>query len=296
MSQQFASPDPANNDAPATKTRPDLRVPGPDPGSKLRGLSRMVGINFLLLLIALGLSGYVAYRQFQPPAAPGKGGDDSAKSSTDSAKPEVDRLQAEIQALTKKLDERPSTPDVSPQIPLLEQKIADLGKTVAELPNRLDLLNQKVDAARQGDSPSSAPRLDAIEKRLGSLAALVDSIKTALPARATAGKPPATGAENLSLDQSIDLFKKGKYGEAKAAFAKLQSSTPDDARVWYYSALVSGLATGDWKGESERLVANGVAREKAGTPDRAKIDATFADLTIPTGKDWLAFYRKQAAQ
>ena len=49
-----------------------------------------------------------------------------------------------------------------------------------------------------------------------------------------------------------------------------------------------------WKGETERLVTQGVDREKAGKPSKSQIDAAFADLTPETGKDWLAFYRRRA--
>jgi len=98
------------------------------------------------------------------------------------------------------------------------------------------------------------------------------------------------------MAQAVDLFKRGKNLEAKDAFARLQTATPDDARVWYYSALANGLATRDWKGESERLVTTGVEKEKAGSPDKAKIDAAFAELTTNTGKDWLSYFRSRAAQ
>ena len=33
-----------------------------------------------------------------------------------------------------------------------------------------------------------------------------------------------------------------------------------------------------------------------GKPDKATIDAAFADLTPATGKDWLPYYRNQALQ
>jgi hypothetical protein len=59
-------------------------------------------------------------------------------------------------------------------------------------------------------------------------------------------------------------------------------------------SLSRGLATRDWKGETERLVTQGVDREKAGKPDKPQIDAAFADLTAETGKDWLAYYRRRA--
>ena len=51
-------------------------------------------------------------------------------------------------------------------------------------------------------------------------------------------------------------------------------------------------ATG--RGEAEKLVTEGVKREKAGKPEKSEIDSAFSDLTTETGKDWLAFYRRRA--
>ncbi len=96
------------------------------------------------------------------------------------------------------------------------------------------------------------------------------------------------------LQAGVELFQKKNYDEASEFFAGLSKTQPDDARVWYYAALSRGLATRDWKGETERLVTQGVDREKAGKPDKSQIDAAFADLTSETGKDWLAFYRRRA--
>ena len=102
--------------------------------------------------------------------------------------------------------------------------------------------------------------------------------------------------EGQAMEQAADLFKQGRFAEAKAAFTRLQSVYPDDARVWYFSALANGLASRSWQGESERLVKVGVEKEKAGSPDHAKIDAVFANLTTTSGKDWLAYYRKGAGR
>jgi hypothetical protein len=96
-----------------------------------------------------------------------------------------------------------------------------------------------------------------------------------------------------SLDQGAELFKAGKYKEASDAFKKLTESNPNDARVWYYAALSRGSATKDWLGETVRMVQKGIEREKAGSPEGAKIDAAFADLN-PTFKKWLGTYREAA--
>ena len=167
------------------------------------------------------------------------------------------------------------------------------------MPARLDSLTQKVEAASKGEGFAPAPKVDAIDKKVGDLAQAVDALKAELagpepgPDHRAAPRPPRRPAdvnvEGQAMEQAVDLFKQGKYAEAKDAFARLQAAYPDDARVWYFSALANGLATRDWKGESERLVKVGVAKEKAGSPDKAKIDAAFAGLTADNGKDWLAY-------
>jgi hypothetical protein len=96
-----------------------------------------------------------------------------------------------------------------------------------------------------------------------------------------------------SLVQGNALLKAGMYKEASDYFRKLTESNPGDARVWYFAAVSRGSATKDWVGETKRMVEKGIEREKAGSPDRAKIDAAFNDL-FPTVKPWLEGYRKWA--
>ena len=71
-------------------------------------------------------------------------------------------------------------------------------------------------------------------------------------------------------------------------------SRPEDARVWYYAALSHGLATNEWKDETIRLFNKAVERERAGTPDKAKIDASLANVTEPSVKKWVDYFRKAA--
>jgi hypothetical protein len=129
------------------------------------------------------------------------------------------------------------------------------------------------------------------------------SVKTEIPSNkgeefraATSSEPPLEIPPPVSslLRAGVGFFQKKNYAEASGVFSGLTKTQPDDARIWYYAALSRGLATRDWKGETERLVTQGVEREQAGKPDRARIDAAFADLTAETGKDWLAYYRRRA--
>jgi len=149
----------------------------------------------------------------------------------------------------------------------------------------------------------------------------VTSLRTELPTKgvgetktAKAEQPPAgtPGAEQpragtsteapreisppvgSSLQPGVELFKQKKYDQASEFFDGLTRTKPDDARAWYYAALARGLATRDWKGEAEKLVNEGVNREKAGKPEKSEIDSAFSNLTTETGKDWLAFYRRRA--
>ena len=68
----------------------------------------------------------------------------------------------------------------------------------------------------------------------------------------------------------------GKFAEAKRDVTKLHPAPPnDEPGRGHFCALANGLATRNWKGDSEKLVATGMAKEKAGSPDKAKIDAAF---------------------
>ncbi|WP_406699346.1 hypothetical protein V5E97_10785 [Singulisphaera sp. Ch08] len=71
-------------------------------------------------------------------------------------------------------------------------------------------------------------------------------------------------------------------------------SRPNDARVWYYAALSHGLATNQWKDETIQLFNKAVEREKAGTPDKAKIDASLIHVTEPSVKKWVDYFRRAA--
>lgn len=116
-----------------------------------------------------------------------------------------------------------------------------------------------------------------------------------LKAEAPVDPPPPVkpGATDEALEAGIALFKKEKYPQAMAAFRSLQQSKSQDARVWYYSALANGFATGQWDGETRSFVMQGAERERAGLPAASVIDAAFSDLLPGSGKNWLDSYRSQ---
>lgn len=317
MRSDTASAEPFEDVAPR-RTGGLLQVPvppvppdDPDHGSPHRRLSTMVGINFLLLVGSLLGTGYIYMKQAKDEKAVGV--HDHPAVTPEEVKAvatDVDQVKATLADLTRKVDAMPAQSAPAPEVKSIRDKLDDLSKTVADFPARLDSLNQKLDTVSKGEGLTIAPRVDAIDKRIGELAVEVEAAKAAAnrpaSARPAAGPNPAQASnpnpapaedvnvEGRAMEQAADLFKQAKYAEAKAAFTKLQATHPDDARVWYYSALANGLATGNWKGETERLVNQGVAREKAGSPEPARIDAVFNGLTAANGKAWLDFYRAQA--
>ena len=108
--------------------------------------------------------------------------------------------------------------------------------------------------------------------------------------------PVQVNPADVARDLGAALFRDGKYPAARDVFLTVVQNYPNDARLWYFAALANGLSSGDWAGESERLVRRGLACEQAGTPKRPEIDAQFSTLTREQGKDWLEGWRKRAPQ
>ncbi|QDV34318.1 hypothetical protein [Tautonia plasticadhaerens] len=102
--------------------------------------------------------------------------------------------------------------------------------------------------------------------------------------------------DESALEQGIRQFRSDQFSAARDTFFELLEQEPDDARVWYFAALARGKATGDWKGETERLVLQGVELERAGSPPRVAIDAAFSGLAERQGGEWLRFYRRRAGE
>ncbi|MBX6314705.1 MAG: hypothetical protein IRY99_17590, partial [Isosphaeraceae bacterium] len=200
-------------------------------------------------------------------------------------------LVARIDALGRELDRLKEQVAAIPPSPALAD-VQDLKNHIADIERKLaDRVNVR---AEQKDIETHVEELDEkVEGLRTQVAQLRDRIGTT---RRTANRP-ASEALNLSsgpLARGIELFQDRKYSEARDIFQQLQQSHPDDARVWYYSALARGFATNDWTGETQRLAERGVERERAGTPDSAAIDKALAGLTKATGKEWLDYFRRQA--
>lgn len=240
---------------------------------------------------------------------------------------QVDGLGAEVKELVKRLDEvqkglaaQPKPEAAAPDLKPIDAKLDALAKRVdaASPPDLKGLEDQVAKAtAAQADASTKlgalATAVEGLEKALAAqkteLAAVQEKLKaspeakpsTDAPAAGGAGAGAGAGAGTVSgaaaeadYARAVDLFKKNQFAQARDAFTKLGETSPNDARIWYYAALANGYATNVWNGETERLVNKGVETEKAGTPELAKINATFADLAPPSVKAWLDAYRSRA--
>jgi hypothetical protein len=140
-----------------------------------------------------------------------------------------------------------------------------------------------------------------VDKAIDTLKGLPKPAATIPPATPPADTPlrtPATPERKPTLDlgPGVAWFTQGQYARAAETFRALTREHPRDARVWYYAALATGLATNRWAGEVKELVNAGLDREKAGSPGTAEIDAAFSGLTQATGREWLSFYRQRASK
>ena len=106
---------------------------------------------------------------------------------------------------------------------------------------------------------------------------------------------PEVSPADIARDLGAALFREEKYPAARDVFLTLVQNYPNDARLWYFAALANGLTSGDWTGESERMVRQGLACVQRGRPKGSDIDAQFSALTKEQGKDWLDEWRKRAS-
>ncbi len=215
----------------------------------------------------------------------------------------LDELQSRIDRLPKAVSAQDLEPlkDRLAMVDEVSRKVDSLGSRVSSLPGKVDQDSRKI--------TSLTADLEGMRNEVASLrnnthtSAAKPSAKAEKPSEK--GERPRTASPSESpreisppvsalLQAGVESFQQRKYSEANEIFAGLSKTQPDDARIWYFAALSRGFATRDWKGETERLVTQGVEREKAGKPDKPRIDAAFADLTPETGKDWLSFYRRRA--
>jgi len=226
---------------------------------------------------------------------------DAARTETNPLTTQLDGLSDRVEQLRSRVEQLPKTTPV-PDLEPINQKLSmvdDLSRKIDAERNRIGALPEKIDQNARKISTVMA-ELEGVKSQLSTLRSEVQPAKKAAePTTAsiepTAAEPSESKAAENDYARGVEQFQKQQFKEASDTFVRLTSSKSDDARVFYYAALARGFSSGDWKGETERLVKQGAALERAGKPDKALIDAAFKGLTAATGKEWLSFYRRPAA-
>lgn len=205
----------------------------------------------------------------------------------------VDAFQKSLDGLKKQIDDLPKPPEM-PDLKPIETRLAALEHLPEKLHAATKGTEKSVTELRhevtgiKGSLEKSQAGLQAVEEHIKKVTAAA-SERNESPAEATA-KPRLAGDDLL---RGVGLFKQAQYPGAAAEFRKLSEQYPRDARVWYYAALSNGFTTGNWQGETLQFANRGVELEKAGTPDRAAIDAALNGLAPQTAQ-WIAAFRARA--
>lgn len=204
--------------------------------------------------------------------------------------------------------------DLMQRVDRLGERVDRMSRPKDETPPVLHTLQIKVrELAREMDDLASLPaqvrhydnRLETLQEDLKTLRARIESMQGGSVAGTTPGVTLPSGksahgsvgesgsSTNPTLDLGIGLLERGEYATAREIFLRLQAAQPDDARVWYLSALAEGLTKGNWQGEPQRLAEKGLECERAGNPPTADIDAALATHTPIKGEDWIASLRRR---
>jgi TolA-binding protein len=218
----------------------------------------------------------------------------------------LDDLAGKVDQLQSRLDQLPK-PVTQPDLEPLKQQLTALGNLpgkVETLDKRVDVLPAKIDehgrkiTTMMADIDGVRKQVSSLQTDLGTRGLKVEqpSVKNDERVAETSHEMPREieAPRSGSLKPGVDLFRQKQYDQASEYFSGLTKAYPNDARVWYFAALARGLATREWTGQTEKLVSQGVEREKAGKPEKTEIDSAFSDLKTETGKDWLNYYRRTA--
>jgi hypothetical protein len=220
---------------------------------------------------------------------------DALTSRIGEAQLELGTLGRELARLEGRLNARtnaPPAPSAPPDLAPLRMRIDELVKEsqkLSPLPATFESLRQRVDALNKG--------LNALRTDVAAAPKQVDASLNALKdAMVPRPAPDQVSPADIARDLGAALFREGKYPAAREVFLALVQKDPNDARLCYFAALANGLTSGDWTGETERMMRQGLACEQRGKPKGSDIDAQFSTLTKEQGKDWLDEWRKRASR
>lgn len=214
---------------------------------------------------------------------------DSLEKPEHETPPAVHTLQTKVGELTAELDQVARLPS---RFRSLEKRLSSIEQRIKTLPDEADMTSELKGNRQAAPGLSSAVRPAAGDQPPG--ASQDDERDSDSEARAEAGEIEAGDDGDATMDLGIELFRQGRYAQAREVFRRLQAERPHDARVWYYSALANGLITHAWDGRTQRLFEQGVQRERAQTPPGEQIDAAFQDLQPEEAKTRLGKYRREA--
>ena len=218
----------------------------------------------------------------------------------DSLRKQIGHVTERLDALQHRLDQirgpRDQTP---PDLHTLQIKMGELSRTVdevADLPSRVRRMTNRLEELEQQIKMVKDRQSAREDSDLNKPVVVVDRAPNVIasgsaPPGSTSAFSAETDAPDAALKQAIQLFKLGQYPIAANILTKLRETRPDDARVWYFSALVNGLTTGQWDGETRRFAERGAEMERAGIPSRPAIDRALSGVTPTQGGDWLGGIR-----
>jgi TolA-binding protein len=221
-----------------------------------------------------------------------KGAVDALTSRIGEVQLELGALGRELVRLEGRLNARTNAPPAPPDLAPLRTRIDALveeSRRLSPLPATFDSLRRRVDALDKGLN-ALRTEVAAVPKQLD---ASLNHLKDAMVSRSA---PEQVSPADIARDLGAALFREEKYPAARDVFLTLVQNYPNDARLWYFAALANGLTSGDWAGETERMVRRGLACEERGRPKRSDIDAQFSTLTKEQGKDWLGEWRKRTSR
>ena len=196
----------------------------------------------------------------------------------------IDQLSTDFQRLKDQVTKLAATDNTV-------KRMAELDERVSTHARDMQLIRADLKATRESLAPVMG--LPAIAKDLQALRLEVETLRTTAKTAERSSEKPSVAA---NIGAAAKLFRERQFPAAAVEFRTLATANPDDARIWYYSALTNSLTTGLWTGLTEELVLKGVERERVGTPTTQEINSEFAFQTKENGREWLAFYRQRAAK
>ncbi len=222
-------------------------------------------------------------------------------------KKQLKHLSSRLDSVNKRIDQiRKPENETPPVLHMLQIQVADLSKTIDEiaklpaqvrhLEHRLLSLTEKFKTLREEVAPEDPLAMPGEidlgpRRRSPRTGRPFETREDAETTRPMSEYEHDVDDDDATMELGIELFEAGRYAQAREVFRRLQRQRPNDARVWYYSALANGLITHDWGGETKQLFERAADRERAGTPTSEQIDAAFTGLMPGEAERHLEAYR-----